>query len=101
MSCPGCGGTKSRRAVLCARCRRRANDAGVGVVVERMSPGQLRAFHAIANEIDRLRRQPIGTTKARIRSELGVESLNDVSSTDASELIDRLDRERDDARAGL
>jgi len=51
MTCPGCGGSKSKRALLCAACRRRAISVGVQEVLtpappdEPRSPSQNLAFH--------------------------------------------------------
>lgn len=92
--CPGCGGSKSRRALLCASCRRRASIAGVEVVVERIASKQISAFHAIANHIDKLHGVALGTTKARVKRELGIGSLKSLSYQQASDLLDQLDDER-------
>jgi hypothetical protein len=37
-TCPGCGGAKSKRALLCAGCRRRANVVGAKVWTETAAP---------------------------------------------------------------
>lgn len=92
--CPGCNGPKSKRAQLCASCRRRAISAGVDVVVENISSGQISAFHAIANHVDKLRGVPLGTTKQRIKDEYGIVTLKTLSRVRAADVLDRLDDER-------
>jgi hypothetical protein len=37
-SCPGCGNPKTKRANLCADCRRRANEIGASVITHVASP---------------------------------------------------------------
>lgn len=98
--CPGCLGKKSKGAKLCAGCRRKAIDAGVDVVLERINPKQIAAFHAIADNIDRLRGQREGTTKARVKAELGVETIKDLSYERAGDMLTALKDERADLLGG-
>lgn len=93
--CPGCGRAKTKRAELCAHCRRIANNAGTGVVLERITPSQTRAFHAISNAIDKLKGDPIGTAKARVKNKNRIATVRLMSSVAASELLDDLDEERE------
>src|SRR4051794_17387044 len=39
-TCPGCGKAKSRRAALCADCRKTANSLGVAVLTHVSTPAQ-------------------------------------------------------------
>lgn len=89
--CPGCGRGKTRRARLCRSCRRAANTAGESVILHRITGGQIRAFHAKANELDRKREQPFGTAKREALSRAGVTSTKLLSETAASEAIDGLE----------
>lgn len=59
--CRGCGGKKTKRARVCARCRRLAYELGIQQLfrVDPMSTGQQRALNAKAAELGRL----LGTTK--------------------------------------
>lgn len=76
-----------------ARLRGDRHDPKVAGITE----GQLRAFHAKANELDRMRKQPRGTAKAEILERapdlLGhvVESAGDLTAPEASALLDELD----------
>lgn len=97
--CPGCLGAKSKKAKLCAGCRRRAMDAGVDVVLERINAKQIAAFHAIADNIDRLRGEREGTTKARVKAELGIESIKVLSYERAGDVLTALKDERSELLA--
>lgn len=116
-TCPGCDGKKTKRAQLCAGCRKRANIVGANLLAGRptlggaiatastgftsvtvqrpstsvepkLTDGQRRAFYAKANALDKLRRQRIGTTKKAALEHFQVESTNDLTQQQASDAID-------------
>lgn len=79
-TCPGCDGTKTPRAALCAKCRRRANAVGVSVVTHvheaaiptespepfvRRTPWQSKAYHGKCNDLARITKADMGETKKK------------------------------------
>lgn len=106
--CPGCGRKKTKRAQLCARCRRLAIEIGVRAVVERkarsveqlpMNSRQKAAFHGKCSELDRLRGLEPGSSKeaALERAEQIVgrtfDSLSEWTYDEASLVLDYLEAE--------
>ena len=99
--CPACSGPKSRGAKLCASCRARAAAAGVDAVMRRIDPRQITVFHARANELDKLRIEPLGTAKRAVKKRLKIESVKQLSWDEAEDVNDGLqaaiDEHRDNA----
>lgn len=93
VSCPSCGRPKTKLAKLCAACRAIANKAGEGVILKRLTPGQMRAFYAKANRVDEARQAEYGTAKAAALERAGVESTTLLTEMQASDAIDWLENQ--------
>jgi hypothetical protein len=109
--CPVCGGPKTKRAHLCAGCRRAAIAAGVNLLLADMTPaaprpphvdpfrtpGQSRAYHGKCGSLAQLEQ----TTPQRIKQQAlehisavvgrPVLSSKDLTEDEMSDLLDWLD----------
>lgn len=77
-SCPGCGGAKSKRARLCAACRRRANAVGADVLQQlptaaprarevARTPQQNIVYHARCSDLAKLEFAGQHVTSSQLR----------------------------------
>ena len=116
--CPGCGGAKTRRARICASCRRRAIELGVQAVletagrgpqpdVEMIGPRQVSAFYAKTDELDRILERPYRTghdlALERASEHFGrpITSVNELAYAEASWVLDRLSEQVAAAKSAL
>lgn len=107
-TCPGCGGKKSRDAMLCRSCRTRANALGVSVLTHvheaatpapsrPRTPQQNRVYHGKLADLARLEQAPIAALKRRVLAEATsrfnrpVTSSTDLSEVEMEQLLEWLD----------
>lgn len=108
-TCPGCGGTISRRAQLCRLCRPRAIAAGVNLLAPgarapapatpaaQRTPGQSRAYHGKCGTLARLLgEQPQEVKRAALEKasrmfDREITSSSDLNEIEMSDVLDQLD----------
>lgn len=107
MSCPGCGGKKSRRARLCASCRRRANVIGARVWTETAAPvsttprtsQQSRVYHGKCASIAKLEQRDLIDVKRRALETATlmfgrpITSSTELTEIEMEQLLERLDEQ--------
>jgi hypothetical protein len=112
--CPGCGGTKSRRAHLCRTCRAKANAVGASVVTHvheaaapddapprPRTPEQNRVYHGKLADLARHQHQPLPVVKRQALVEASrrfgrlVSSSTELSEVEMELLLEWLDDELD------
>lgn len=113
VSCAGCGGEKTKRAVVCAACRSFATDIGIQAVLAERKPRPTdaenlqrfdrmrRAFHgkcdAIARELGESKlsiKQGI-LVRASTQFKRAIASFNDCTLLEAGWILDRLEEQLD------
>jgi hypothetical protein len=116
--CPACSKPKTKRAQLCADCRRRAVSIGVksllevaerghGPAIELINSRQISAFYGKAAELDRILDRPFRTghnlalAKASAEFNRRIESVKDLSYEEASWILDELSAEVAATKAAL
>lgn len=116
--CPGCSKPKTKRARLCADCRRRAVSIGVKALletaerghapaIERIGPRQVSAFYGKADELDRILERPhrtghnLALEQASREFSRRITSVNDLSYAEASWILDQLSAEVAAAKGAL
>lgn len=126
VACPGCGGQKSKRAKLCAECRRRANAVGADVVTHvgeaaippesrpprPRTPQQNLVYHARITDLAKLTDPPSKETlrvlerqlkkaaleKARQLFGREITSSTELTEAEMEQLLEWLDEQLDKAR---
>lgn len=116
--CPGCSKPKTKRARLCADCRRRAVSIGVNSVlaaaerghapaIELIGSRQISAFYGKTDELDRILERPHRTghnlALEHASSQFGrkILSVKDLSYDEASWILDQLSAEVAATKAAL
>jgi hypothetical protein len=116
-TCPGCGKKKTKRAQVCAECRRKANSIGVSVVTHvheaaipsesprtPRTPWQSKAYHGKCNDLARLTKAEFLIVKrnalARAPTMFGreIKSSTELTEIEMELLLEWLDVAIDDAK---
>lgn len=111
LTCPGCGGAKSKRAELCHKCRRDANAIGATVVTRvadaqpvparPRTPEQNRVYHGVLAHVARLEGLDIRVAKRRAIAKAcdlfsrEIESSTELTEVEMERLLEWLDTELD------